>query len=64
MTDEIEERYATAIQFWSEARGCVTLDMTPGQLERFSAWLRADCDTVMAQWIVKKRREYGQGGKP
>lgn len=66
MTDEIQERYSTAIDAWQAARGCVVSDLTPEQLERYSAWLRADCDTVMANWIVKKRREYGQmqGMKP
>lgn len=55
---ELDERYSTAIAAWQAAAGCVVGDLTPEQLERHAAWLRADCDAVMAAWIVRKRRDY------
>lgn len=55
-TEDLRHRYFTAISGWSMMRGCVRMDMTPKQLERFEACVAAGFDVSLAVDLIRQRR--------
>lgn len=55
-TEDLRARYFTAILGWTMMRGCVALDMTPAQLNRFQAWRAAGHEADLACWLVGERQ--------